>query len=129
MISCQSLHRIGDDEIILNGAVVAKGAVSTALYNKIEYDDFGDVSQDITIKGILETGYYLQDINTIETNRYYIEGVTVLEEHYGSSENKIVYVFQARMFQVKFQDQRDQYYEIKTEETNEENDDWSEYLT
>ncbi len=129
MISCQSLRRISDDEILLNGTVVAKGAVSAALYNKIERDEFGDIGQEITISGMLETGYYLQDINTIETNRYYIEGVTVLEEHYGSSENKIVYVFQARMFQVKFQDQRDQYYEIKAEEVNEENDDWSEYLT
>ena len=76
------IENIQTNEVLLNGNVVAKGTVSCSL------------------------------IDTIETNRYYIEGVAVNKEDYNSSNNKITYSFMASLFQVKYQDERDQYYRI-----------------
>ena len=113
-ITNKNVQHIETDEVLLNGTVVAKGAVSVALRSHMEQDDeLSEPQQIITIDGVLETGYYIPALDTIETNRYYVEGVSVQEEHYGSSENKIVYVFQASLFQVKFQDERDQYYRVE----------------
>lgn len=120
MITNKQLTKIETDEVLLNGSVVAKGAVSVALLSKMVPDDVtGEESQVITIEGVIETGYYIPDLDTIETNRYYIEGVSVSQEEYGSLENKIIYTFHASLFQVKFQDERDQYYIVdKDDEQN-----------
>ena len=116
MLTNKNIDKIEIDEVLLNGTVVAKGAVSVELKSRIEFDEFGKENQIITIDGVMQTGYYIPDLETIETRRYYIQGVSVQEEHYGSSENKIVYVFQASLFQVKFQDERDQYYRVEKDE-------------
>ncbi len=113
MITNNKVTKIQTDEVLLNGTIVAKGVVTCSLKSRMETDKYGNDKQIITIEGKLETGYYMPDLNTIETNRYYIEGVSVQEEHYSSSENKIRSIFQASLFQVKFQDNRDQYYEVK----------------
>lgn len=106
------IENIQTNEVLLNGNVVAKGTVSCSLISKIETDNFGNNKQIITIEGKLETGYYIPDLDTIETNRYYIEGVAVNKEDYNSSNNKITYSFMASLFQVKYQDERNQYYRI-----------------
>jgi len=126
MITNKKIEKIETGEVLLNGTVVAKGAMSCGLLSELKNDEFGGIDQQITITGALETGYYLPDIHTIETNRYYVEGITVNEEKYGSSENRIIYLFSANLFQVKFQDERDQYYIVDKEE---EDDDWQQYLT
>ena len=113
MITNPKIDFIETDEVLLNGTVVAKGAMSATIHNEIRMDDFGLPDQKISIEGTLETGYYIQDLTSIETNRYYIEDVVVTNEHYGSLENKVIYEFQASLFQVKFQDKADQYYIVE----------------
>lgn len=109
------IERILTDEVLLNGNVVAKGNVSCSLISKMGTDNYGNDKQIITIEGKLETGYYIPDLDTIETNRYYIEGVAVHKEDYSSSNNIITYEFMASLFQVKFQDERDKYYLVNKE--------------
>lgn len=116
MITNPKIAYIETDEVLLNGTVVAKGAVSASIHNEITKDELDELHQFFTINGVLETGYYLPDVTSIETNRYYIEDVTVKDEHFGSSENNIIYEFQASIFQVKFQDKADQYYVVEKEE-------------
>lgn len=115
MITNSKVNRIEADEVLLNGNVVAKGTVYCSLISKMETDNYGNDKQVITIEGKLETGYYMPDIETIETNRYYIEGVVVHKEDYSSSNNKIISEFNASLFQVKFQDEQNQYYRIEKE--------------
>lgn len=114
MISNKNVDKIKTEEVLLNGTIVAIGSVSISLKSELKEDEIiGDVDQLITIEGLLETGYYIPDLDKIETNRYYIEGVNVSQEQYGSLENKIIYKFTASLFQVKFQDERDQYYRVE----------------
>ena len=117
MLTNKNIDKIEADEVLLNGTVVAKGSVSVSLESKLKEDDVtGDTDQIITIEGVMETGYYIPNLDTIETNRYYIEGVSVFQERYGSLNNKIIYNFNAQLFQVKFQDERDQYYKVDKNE-------------
>lgn len=118
MISNSNVNFIDTDEVLLNGTIVAKGAVSVASNSTLTQDEFGRPHQDIYIEGILETGYYMMSLDTIETNRYYIEGVFVDKERFGSSDNKILYDFHAKSFQVKFQDTNDKFYEVKLDGGN-----------
>lgn len=104
MITNPKIAYIETDEVLLNGTVVAKGAVSASIHNEITKDELDELQQFITTDGVLETGYYLPELTSIETNRYYIEDVTVKDEHFGSSENNAIYEFQASILQVKFQD-------------------------
>ena len=113
-ITNSKIDKIKTEEVLLNGYVVAIGSVSVSLDSNLKEDELtGETHQIITIEGLLETGYYIPDLDKIETNRYYIEGVNVHQERYGSLENKIIYSFSASMFQVKFQDERDQYYRVE----------------
>ena len=41
-----------------------------------------------------------------------LTGVSVSQERYGSLDNTIIYNFSARLFQVKFQDERNKYYKV-----------------
>ena len=115
MRSNSKIESIRTDEVLLNGNVVAKGTVSCSLISKMETDNYGNDKQIITIEGKLETGYYIPNLDTIETNRYYIEGVAVHKEDYSSSNNIIAYEFMASLFQVKFQDVSDKYYCVDKE--------------
>ena len=123
MLTNKNVDKIETDEVLLNGTVVAKGSVSVSLESELKEDELGDTDQIITIQGVMETGYYIPDLDTIETNRYYIKGVSVFQERYGSLNNKIIYNFSAQLFQVKFQDERDQYRRITLpEDINNEQD-------
>lgn len=113
MKSNPNIDFIETNEVLLNGTIVAKGAVSAALISTLNQNEFGDTKQDIKIEGLLETGYYVNVLNTIETNRYYIEGIFVDRERYGSSDNNIIYDFRANSFEVKYQDTNDKFYEVK----------------
>ena len=119
MITNSSVDHIENDEVLLNGTVIAKGSVSASLDSEIIEDELtAKLKQNITIEGVMETGYYMPDLNTIETNRYYIKGVSVYQERYGSLNNTIIYNFSARLFQVKFQDERDKYRYVELPEDN-----------
>ena len=114
MITNSNVDHINVDEVLLNGTVIAKGSVSVSLNSEIIEDELTEEPrQKITIEGVMETGYYIPDLDTIETNRYYIERVAVYQERYGSLDNKIIYNFSASLFQVKFQDERDQYRRVE----------------
>ena len=92
MITNFTINKIDAGEVLLNGTVIAKGTVSVSLDSQLKEDEVtGEVNQIISIEGVMETGYYIQDLNTIETNRYYIEGVSVYQERYGSLDNTIIY--------------------------------------
>jgi len=113
MITNQNVDKIETDEVLLNGTIVAKGSVSVSLEGELVEDELtGEPNQLIHINGVMESGYYIPDLDTIETNRYYIEGVAVSQERYGSLDNTIIYNFSARLFQVKFQDERNKYYKV-----------------
>ena len=119
MITNSSVDRIDVDEVLLNGTVVAKGSVSVSLESEFIEDELTEEPwQKITIEGVMETGFYIPDLDTIETNRYYIEGVSVYQERYGSLNNAIIYNFHAQLFQVKFQDERDKYRRIELPNDN-----------
>ena len=119
MLTNKNVDKIEAGEVLLNGTVVAKGSVSVSLQSELKEDELtGEPHQLITIEGVMETGYYIPDLDKIETNRYYIEGVSVFQERYGSLNNKIIYNFHAQLFQVKFQDERDQYYKVDKNEQN-----------
>ncbi len=119
MLTNKNVDKIETDEVLLNGTIVAKGSVSISLESELKEDELGDTDQIITIQGVMESGYYIPNLDKIETNRYYIEGVSVYQERYGSLDNTIIYNFHASLFQVKFQDERDRYYKVdKDDEQN-----------
>ena len=120
MLTNTSINFIKQDEVLLNGVIVAQGAVSASLTKHIEYDDLGEPHPIVEIKGMLETGYYIRELDTVETNRYLMTGVDVIQERYGSLNNKIIYDFNAGMFQVKFQDEDDKYRIVDLPEDNNE---------
>ena len=109
MLTNKSINFIKQDEVLLNSIIIAQGAVSASLTKHIEYDELDEPHQIVEINGVLETGYYIRELDTIETNRYLITGVDVTQERYGSLNNKIIYDFTASMFQVKYQDEDDKY--------------------
>lgn len=113
MISNPNLDEIKNDEILINGRILVNGKITSHTVSKITEDDDGLPSQIITICGTLETDYYEQTINELESDRYYISGIECNEESFISDSNKITYNFTANKFQVKWQNS-DTYKEIGT---------------
>lgn len=75
-------------EMLINGQRAIKG--------KLTVTRSLDMSQNppvLTIVGELVTHRYFEEINTIETERLNVEGVTVLQEVFGSEDNCISYAF------------------------------------
>ena len=52
-----------------------------------------------SVTGVLATAdKYIEDLRTIQNERYRLEGVRVYKESFGSEENQVVYYFAARKF-------------------------------
>lgn len=80
--------------------------VSGALEVKIEQNvnpDWTNANQDFIITGVLKTSFYERNITKIESRRYIIDGIEVLEEQYESTSEDILYKFKSDNFRVKYQ--------------------------
>lgn len=94
---------IDDDnqKIVLNNSIfINDGSMSYTIKKETNPTTLSD---SITIKGVLSTNYYIQDLETIETPRYYLTGINVIKESYGSKENLIIYEFECESATVKYQ--------------------------
>ena len=52
----------------------------------------------LIISGILSTDTYIEEINTIFTDRFILNGVIVYYESFGTEENEVIYKFIAKEF-------------------------------
>jgi hypothetical protein len=62
-----------------------------------------DISKNppvLTIVGQLETHRYFEEITILESARYRVEGITVVQESFGSDDFNIVYTFAANSLEV-----------------------------
>ena len=92
------------NKIVINGSIVTKGAFEIKT-SKITDSETGE--EYIEIYGSLVTAYYISELNSLENSRYYINGIDIIEENYGSKEEEILYKFTAQMIKVKYQIQYD----------------------
>jgi len=78
-------------KIIINEESIALGKLSISrILDKTDEDN-----PQIKIKGLFSTHKYYEDIFTLETERYRIEGIEVIREDFGSTSFDIVYTFEA----------------------------------
>lgn len=80
-------------KLSINEDFIIKGKITVRRYL--------DGEGNINIVGALATHYYFEEIKNIETYRYEIKGVEVLEEVFGSDDFDIVYNFKAKSLIVK----------------------------
>jgi hypothetical protein len=105
MVSNQSVdeRNITEKQVLINGEILTEGAINLTFESVYSEDNLGIKTQDLTITGLLETPYYVKELNEIESIRYYVNGITVVKEEYSSHDDTILYSFKAEFFQVKFQ--------------------------
>lgn len=80
-------------KLSINEDFIIKGKITVRRY----LDEDGNIN----IVGALATHYYFEEIKNIETYRYEIKGIEVLEEVFGSDDFDIVYNFKAKSLIVK----------------------------
>lgn len=85
--------------IKINNTTEIKGRVS--FEHSIYFDKEANEWKDGGISGTLITHKYVDDISSIETDRYIIDGCTVHTESFGSDDFNIVYQFIADSCTVK----------------------------
>lgn len=73
----------------INAERFVKGKVS--ITRKKEYGE----TNAIVIYGVLSTHEYIEQISVIETERYYLGGVDIFQEDFGSNDYNIIYHFRA----------------------------------
>lgn len=83
--------------IKINADRFVKGKVSISR----KKDELIDGKNAITIYGILVTHDYIEQIDIVETERYYLDGVDVYQEDFGSNDYNIVYYFKADNLAIK----------------------------
>lgn len=85
--------------IKINAEKFVKGKVS--ITRKKEYDGNSDNNYIIATYGVLSTHDYIEQINIIETERYYLHGIEVYQEDFGSNDYNIIYHFRADSLVIK----------------------------
>lgn len=80
--------------IIVNNKLTVKGKLT--VNRTINEDKTGFI-----ISGIFATHLYHEDIKSLETNRFFISGIEVFSESYGSDDYNINYNFIAKNFKLK----------------------------
>ena len=55
----------------------------------------------VIIEGILATHYYIEELKSIESTRYLIKDIKVIEENFGSDDHDIIYSFRIGSLKVK----------------------------
>lgn len=105
-------------KITINGnkEILGKLSVSRAA-------DFSTNPITINIGGQLSTHRYVDEITTIETDRYKISGVSVFQESFGSEDFDILYLFTATKLVVKGGESHLKENKIKEIETSKYNTD------
>ena len=83
-------------KILVNGEREVLGKISVA-----RAADYSTSPVKVMIQGQLSTHRYLEEIDSLETERYKITGVTVYQESYGSEDFDVIYLFTANKFIVK----------------------------
>jgi hypothetical protein len=83
-------------EIVINGSIAIEGklTVNRALVQQ-------DGVQAIVVEGALRTEKYIEEIDDIQTERFSVLGVQVIQESFGSEDKEIVYVFTAEKLLVE----------------------------
>lgn len=106
MLSTQVIteDQLAQDDIIINGQIKTKGSFTVETINTIEEDKLGIQKQIFTIRGVLRTKYYQKELNTLESIRYYVNGIWVTNESFSTEDDTVTYTFKAEYFQPKFQD-------------------------
>jgi len=77
--------------LIINGSKKIDGKLS--VNRTLVTNDDG--SQKIVVQGMLDTEVYIDEILSIDAPRFSVTGVTVMQESFGSEEDKIIYSFVA----------------------------------
>lgn len=80
--------------IIVNNKMTVKGKISVNRTINEEKNGF-------IISGIFATHLYLEDIKSLETNRFFVSGIEVYSESFGSDDYNIQYQFVAKNFKLK----------------------------
>lgn len=76
-------------DFVINNEIYAKGEMT--IQQEL-------LNNNIVIKGIMELDTYIEDIKIIETRMFYVAGVQVTKETFGTNDKKIVYEFIATGF-------------------------------
>ena len=88
-----------ENYVVINEEVLTTGALEVS----IKKEELENGNQIAVIEGTLATPYYCDELQILETKRYYIYNIDVYEEDYGSKTDNIVYKFRASFFKVKYQ--------------------------
>ena len=93
-------------EIVINGEEKVGGKIEFSMKtNDAERDPLSSEEYySILMEGTLVTKYYETDIKSLETKRYYIDGIEVFKEEFSSLTDDILYSFRARSIRVKYQE-------------------------
>ena len=83
-------------QMIVNDSIPIEGmlTVNRAL-------DYTEAQPKMIVQGALKTEEYIEEIDTIETDRLIILGVSVYQESFGSEEDNIIYTFTATKLVIK----------------------------
>lgn len=81
-------------KIIVNNEIKANGKVSVSRTINDEKDGF-------IIGGVFSSHLYYENITSLETERFIIEGIEVYQENFGSDDYDILYNFVAKKFRLK----------------------------
>lgn len=82
-------------DIVINDELYTRGSLSIARQANPK-----DPSKIITT-GFLSSIRYFEEITEIETRRFHLTGVKVIEESFGSDDHKILYTFVADGLEIK----------------------------
>ena len=93
-------------EIVINGEERVGGKIEFSMKtNDAERDPLSSEEYySILMEGTLVTKYYETDIRSLETRRYYIDGIEVYKEEFSSLTDDIFYSFRAKSIRVKYQE-------------------------
>ena len=93
-------------EIVINGEERVGGKIEFSMkINDAERDPLSSEEYcSILMEGKLVTKYYETDIKSLETKRYYIDGIEVFKEEFSSLTDDILYSFRARSIRVKYRE-------------------------
>ena len=93
-------------EIVINGEERVGGKIEFSMKtNDAERDPLSSEEYySILMEGTLVTKYYETDITSLETRRYYIDGIEVYKEEFSSLTDDIFYSFRAKSIRVKYQE-------------------------
>lgn len=78
--------------LLINSETKIEGSMSVSM---------GLKNNSLVIDGALKTDMYIEEIDCIESERYFIDGVTVISESFGTDNDDIIYNFTAKSMKVK----------------------------